>query len=88
MKNFQKESSIKGKFDASAAREELAAAIGFGTAQAYTYNESEFMIQGILLEEIKRLRQQRAQLIDLVDNYLTVLQQEQEQTKTCVDGRS
>ena len=66
----------EGKVDSGAARRELSSYIGFNQNGCCS-DDTAYTIQGILLSEIKRLRQERAHLANLVENYLTVLQKEQ-----------
>ena len=87
MKKVKKQSEMRqifnypvpgeGEVDSGAARQELASYIGYNQ-NGCCPDDTAYTIQGILLAEIKRLRQERAHLAYLVENYLTVLQKEQE----------
>jgi hypothetical protein len=68
---------IPVKYQASDAHQELASYIGFNQNGCYP-DDTVYTIQEILLAEIKRLRQERAKLVHLVENHLTALQKEQE----------
>lgn len=74
----------RDKFDSSTARQELEAYIGL-KEDCCCGDNTQQVITGILIDEIKRLREERTYLEYLVEKYLTILQKEQEITKekTC-----
>jgi len=73
-----KKKQAEEKIDSGAARRELESAVGYNCA-GQCPDDTVWVIQGILVGEIKRLRRENAQLSYLVSNYLTVLDQEKSQ---------
>ena len=62
-------------YDASMARRDLENAVGYGCKSSCS-DETPYFIQAILIQEIKRLRQDHAHLRWLVENFLTALDEE------------
>jgi hypothetical protein len=66
---------VKEVFNASAARQEIAELVGYGQGQ-WGSNDTQWVIQQLLIQEIKRLRQEQARLNYAVQNYLQVFEKQ------------
>jgi hypothetical protein len=62
-------------FNASAARQEIAELVGYGNGQC-SADDTQWVIQQLLIQEIKRLRQDNARLNYAVQNYLQVFEKQ------------
>ena len=68
-----------GKIDSSAARQAMANAVGYGCGQSNSPDDRQYLIQGLLIEEIKRLQRENFQLKLVTKNYLEVFDKEKSQ---------
>jgi len=66
---------VKEVFDASAARQEIAELVGYGNGQC-SPDDTQWVIQQLLIQEIKRLRQEQYRLSYAVQNYLCVFEKQ------------
>lgn len=72
-------STLPITIDLSAAREAMADAVGYERGECGTSDNRRFIIEGLLIEEITRLREQNHDLKFTVQNYLEVLSKEKAQ---------
>ena len=68
-----------GKIDSSAARQAMANAVGYGCGESNSPDDRQYLIQGLLIEEIKRLQRENFQLKLVTKNYLEVFDKEKSQ---------
>jgi hypothetical protein len=72
-------SYLDSAIDSSAAREQLANAVGYNAGQSLASDEGRYLIQKLLVDEIQRLRSELEALKCTTRNYLSVLEKEKEQ---------